>query len=184
MTTPAPSVPDFIAGFGPQQSDLQSLWVSPAAFFQQKVVFRATQATTATTLPSAGTTTAIAYDNIIEDPYSGWDAGESNWSPPAGYSGWYLITVTVWVTAPGATQVVLVPHIAGSAAGNAVNGYPLACVVLPNGASGAESFWYCYLEGGSDAIAGAAAVLNSSSNVTTDLTAGQNSSIEIIWISG
>ena len=46
------------------------------------------------------------------------------------------------------------PHIAGSAAGNAVDGYPLACVVLPNGASGAESFWYCYLEGGSDAIAG------------------------------
>ena len=84
MTTPAPSVPSFLAGFGPQQSDMQSLWVSPAAFFQQKVVFRATQATTATTLPSAGTTTAIAYDNIIEDPYSGWDATNKNWAAPAG----------------------------------------------------------------------------------------------------
>jgi hypothetical protein len=183
MTTPAPSVPDFLAGFGPQQSDMESLWVTAAAFFQQKVVFRATETVTATTLPSAGTTTAIGFDNIIEDPYSGWSATNENWTPPLGYSGWYLVTLTVWVTAPGATETVLVPHLAGAAAGNAVDGYPLTCIVLPNGASGAEAYWYVYLVGGSDAIAGAAAILNSSSSVTTDLTAGQNSSMEIIWIS-
>lgn len=184
MTTPAPSVPDFIAGFGPQQSDLQSLWVSPAAFFQQKVVFRATQTTTATTISSSGATAYIEYDNIIEDPYSGWDATNKNWAAPAGYSGWYLVTVTVWVTAPGATGVVLAPHVTGSAASNAASGYPLACICLPDDAAGAESYWYVYLAGASDAVGGGAAIYNASANVTTDLTAGQNSSIEIIWISG
>ena len=79
MTTPAPSVPSFLAGFGPQQSDMQSLWVNPAAFFQQKVVFRATQTTTATTLPSM----AVTRWSRTSDSVCASDCASSSISAPA-----------------------------------------------------------------------------------------------------
>jgi hypothetical protein len=182
MTTPSPSVPDFLAGFGLQQSDLQSLWVNAAAFFQQRVIFRATQTTTATTLPSSGAVTTIAYDNIIEDPYGGWSASTHKWTAPAGYSGWYQVTVTVWAATPGAINTVLSPFAGGSAAYNPNSGVPLAGVPIPNSPAGVEGSWYLWLTGGQDATWGAGAILNSGSNVLTNLTAGEQSSLEITWL--
>ena len=183
MTTPVPSVPDFIAGYGPQQSDFQGWWVNAAAFFQQRVIFRAVQASSATTLPSSGAVVTIAYDDILEDPYSGWSATSYNWTAPLGYSGWYQVTVTVWVTASGADNIVLSPYIIGDAASNAMSGYPLASVVIPNGQGGAEGTYYVYLTSGQDAVSGGASVTNSSSSVSTDLSTGTQSSLEIVWIS-
>lgn len=183
MTTPAPSIPDFIAGFGPQQPDFQNLWVNALAFFQQRVIFRATQTTTATTLPSSGAVTTIAYDNILEDPYGGWSASTHKWTAPAGLSGWYQVTVTVWVAPPAALQVVLSPYVGGSAAYNPNSGVELAGVTVPTAiAAGVEGTWALWLTGGQDATWGAGAIANSSSNVLTSLTAGQNSSIEIVWL--
>ena len=182
MTTPAPSVPNFIAGFGPQQSDMQSLWVNAAAFFQQRVIFRATQTTSATTLPSSGAITSVVPDNIIEDPYSGWSASGHHWIAPI--AGWYQVTVAVWITAPGATQTILNVYVfTPKGTTNPTNGEPLVSVVMPNGTAGAEATWYCYF-GVGDSVIGAAAIKNSSSNVTTSLTAGENSSIEVVWIAG
>lgn len=182
MTTPSPSIPDFLSGFGPQQPDWQSQWVNAAAFFQQRVVFRATQTTTATTLPSSGAVTVIAYDNIIEDTYGGWNSGSHLWTPPVVGSGWYQVTVTVFVTAPGATGVYLSPYVQAAAALDPYRSTPLVSCVIPNAPGGAEGTWYVYLAGGLDTVSGAGSVQNSAGNVTCNLTAGQQSSMEIVWI--
>lgn len=175
----APSIPYFVAGTGLQQPDMETLWVSPATFFEQRVVFRATQATTATSLPSTGAITKIAYDDVLEDPYSGWSSANYWWTAPSGYSGWYQVTVTVFVSGPAAEEVILIPYISSAIIGN----IPVAGVVLPEASSGASGTWYVYLVGGSDAIHGAAAINNASANLDTSLTAGQNSTLEIIWTS-
>lgn len=174
-------IPMPIAGFGYQQADMANLWAGAAAFFQQRVVLRATQVTTATTLPSGGAITAIGYDNITEDPYQGWIAGNKQWAAP--FSGWYQVNVTVWVAAPGAANVVLEPYAETlKTPGNAMNGRNLTAVVIPNDIAGAEGTWITYLTDG-DVVWGAANVKNSASNVTTNLTVGQNSALEVIWLS-
>jgi hypothetical protein len=184
MTTPAQSVPDFIAGFGPQQGDMAVLWSDAAAFFQQRVVFRASQTTTATTLPSTGVVTQILYDNIIEDPHAGWNAGTKYWVCPAGCQGWYQVTTTLYVTGSGgpAQEIVCTYVQTPNGTGNPVNGIPLVLTVIPASPSGGEATAYVYLNAG-DSVGGAGAVFNSSLNLTTDLVAGQNSTIEVIWIS-
>jgi hypothetical protein len=175
VTTPA--VPDFIPGYGPQQSDMQTLWVNPATFFRTRVVFRATQATTATTIPDSGAYTTIAYDNILEDPYSGWSASAHKWTAPAGYSGWYLATMCVFI-ASAANNDILAANIGGSPQVE-----PAAASAQSNAAGGAVAANYAYLTGGQDALWGTAALLNASASVSTSLTAGEQSSLEIIWIS-
>jgi len=179
---PSPIIPVPIAGFGYEQADFIELWSDAAAFFQQRVVFRATQVTTATTLPSAGTLTSIIFDNITEDPYDGWAlTSASTWTAPV--AGWYQATVTAWVAAPGATNTVLEVYVQTvKSPGNAANSKALTAVVVPNAVAGAEATWTVYLAVG-DAMSGAASIQNSGSPVLTSLTAGQNSSMEIIWIS-
>lgn len=175
----APSIPHFVAGTGLQQPGMETLWVSPATFFEDRVVFRADQLVTATSLPSSGAVTKIAYDNVIEDPYSGWSPTNYWWTAPAGYSGWYQVTVTVCTVAPAAEEIILIPYLASAIIGN----IPVAGVVLPEEAAGAAGTWYVYLVGGQDAIHGAAAINNASANLDTDLTAGQNSTLEVVWCS-
>ena len=69
MTTwPAPSVPVFPAGYGPTQTDLDNWWYNVAGFLQTGVVFRASQTTTATSLPDSGAATTIGFDDVLEDP--------------------------------------------------------------------------------------------------------------------
>jgi hypothetical protein len=184
MTTPTPGIPNFEAGYGPQKTDMQSLWVNPLAFFQQRTVFRATQSTTTTTLPSSGAITTIGFDTIIEDPYGGWNATNHWWLAP--FSGWYQVTLTVWVASAGATEVVLQPNIqCTGAAGNLAQGVALAAVPLPSAAPGAaECTWYPFMVGGLDYVYGAASIQNSSSSIATDNTSGDQPSMEIIWIMG
>jgi hypothetical protein len=186
VTTPAPSVPDFLAGYGPQQSDMQSLWTNPAAFFQQRIIFRATQATTATSLPASAAITTIAFDNIIEDPYAGWNASTHQWLSPPGFSGFYQVTLTVAIVGTGASGVMLSPYVQTTgAAGNLAQSVQLGATLCSSSAESAvESTWYVYLVGGHDSVYGAANIENSSSAVLTNLTAGYNSSMEIVWISG
>lgn len=183
MTTPVPSVPDFLAGSGPQQSDMQSLWVNPAAFFQQRVIFRASQTSGATSLPAAGTYETITYNNIIEDPYSGWNGSTHAWTPPAGYSGWYQFTATVIMQSPGAAGVGLKIQILDAA----VSTGPLTVTMLPSAAvGGGEATFYVYLIGGQDGVAVQAGLQNSSGAVSTNATAtsGQAPTFEACWISG
>lgn len=175
-------MPDFLAGFGPQQSDLQSLWVNAAAFFQQRVVFRASQTSGATSLPASGAFTTVAYNNIIEDPYSGWSSGAHNWTAPAGYSGWYQVTATVFIQSPGVSGVGLKIQTltAGTGSGS------LVTVIVPSATiGGAEATWMVYLVGGQDAVSVQAGLQNSASPISTNATAtsGQAPTFEITWIS-
>ena len=173
----APAVPVFSAGYGPQASDFNSWWMQTASFLQNRVVFRASQTTTATSLPDSGAATTIGFDDVLEDPYSGWDSGTYLWTPPAGYSGWYQATLTVR-TVTLANNVDLQPLLAGT--------YDYALCRLmgssDNGA-GAQGSAIVYLVGGQDTIGGACKLLNSGAAVDTDLTAGQQSTLELVWIS-
>ena len=179
MTTP--SVPAFLAGFGPQQGDFTSLWTNPATFFQGRVVFRATQTSGATTIPHSGAEATIAFNNIIEDPYSGWSSGSHSWTPPSGYSGWYQVLLTVWVTGASTTDVVLTPAVTTPLFGGA--SFPLTNIAIGTTPSAAEAPAIVYLAGGQDSVKGQASVANASADLTTDVTAGQNSSLEILWLS-
>jgi hypothetical protein len=172
-----PSVPVFSAGYGPLAQDFYNWWFQNASFFQNRVVFRASQTTTATSLPDSGAATTIGFDTVAEDPYSGWDSGTYLWTPPSGYSGWYQATLTVR-TVTLADNVDLRPVLAGTYS------YTLACVMgsSSNGA-GAGCTFITYLVGGQDTIGGACELLNSGSAVNTSLTAGQQSAFELVWIS-
>ena len=172
-----PAVPVFNAGAGPSAAGLNTRWYQNAAFLQNKVVFRASQTTTATSLPDSSVATTIGFDTVAEDPYSGWDSGTFLWTPPAGYSGWYQATLTIR-TVTLANNTDLRPLLAGTYA------YTLACVMgsSSNGA-GAEGTFTVYLVGGQDSVGGACQLLNSGAAKNTSLTAGQQSAFELVWVS-
>ena len=170
-------VPSPQAGTQPQQADIATLWVNVASFLQNKIVFRADQETTATTLPSSGAQTKVALDTVLEDPYSGWDAVNHNWGPPSGYSGWYEVSMTLR-TAAIANLVELRLILGGT--------FPFGLTSVQGASSGnpgVSATWSVYLVGGQDTVNMTASMLNSAANVSTSLTAGQRSSMEICWLS-
>ena len=174
----APVVPVFQAGTGPQAADMNTLWYQTASFLQNRIVFRASQVTTATTLPSSGATTTIGFDSVLEDPYSGWTGSPTfAWTPPAGYSGWYQVTMTVRTAAP-ANLVDLRPALVTTTATYNLNNVQ-GCSLT---SAGACATFAVFLVGGQESVSGACQLLNSGANVLTDLTAGQNSTMEIVWI--
>jgi hypothetical protein len=175
----APAVPVFPAGYCPQQADFSTWWYQVAGFLQNKVVARVSQATTATSLPSSGAVTVIGFDTVAEDPYSGWNATSHEWAPPAGYSGWYQVTLTVR-TAP-MTGVDLYTYMVQTSSGGQT---PAVGVQgASNVGAGASGTWTVYLTGGQDAVQGAAGLEHASAAVSTSLTAGQQSTMEIVWLS-
>jgi hypothetical protein len=175
---PFPSVPDFIAGYGPQQSDMYSLWTSPATFFQDRMVLRVSQSSASQNLPDSGAVTTITFDTVLEDPYGGWSATSHSWTPPTGLFGWFQVTITVWVSSPG-LDVVLAPSILTA---TSVSSFALADITCNSGQGAAEGTYFTYLNGGQDNVAGQAKVMGASSAVATDITAGQQSTMEIIWL--
>jgi hypothetical protein len=175
-TWPPPFVPAFPAGYGPQASDFATWWYQNAAFLQNRVVFRASQTTTATTLPDSQAITTIGYDNVLEDPYSGWDPGTFLWTPPAGYSGWYQVTMTIR-TGTLAGLVNLRASLAGSYT------YQLTCLQGSSTDGGVSATYGVYLTGGQDNAGAAGQLLNSGANVDTSLVSGQESTLEICWLS-
>lgn len=181
---PSPFIPIPVAGFGYQQNDFIQLWSNAAAFFQQRVVLRVSQTQATTTLPSAGTVTTIAFDTVLEDPYGGWDFMTNNqWTAP--FAGFYQITLTVFISSPSAANTALQLFAqTGKSPGNVMNSLALTSVAMPQSSvtGGAEATWTVYLAGGDNAY-GAAAIKNSGSSATTSTTNGQNSRMEIVWLS-
>jgi hypothetical protein len=172
-----PSVPVFNAGYGPQATDFNTWWMQTAGFLSTRVVLRVAQETAATSLPDSGAATLIHYDTVLEDPYDGWDGSTYLWTPPAGYSGFYQATLTIR-TDGVANLVALRPVLAGTFS------YTLACVQgQSNAGAGVCATFTTYLVGGQDTIGGACELLNSGAAVNTDITAGQNSTLELVWIS-
>lgn len=177
MTFPAPFVPTFPAGFGPQATDFQNWIYGTMGFLSTRVVLRVAQETAATSLPDSGAATLIHYDTVLEDPYDGWDGSTYLWTPPAGYSGFYQATLTIR-TAEVANLVALRPVLAGTFS------YTLACVQgQSNAGAGVCATFTTYLVGGQGTIGGACELLNSGAAVNTDITAGQNSTFELVWVS-
>jgi hypothetical protein len=173
-------VPVFAAGYDPQQADFTTWWQNPALFFQYGIVARVSETITPTTLPSTGVATTIGFDTVAEDPYSGFNSTTAAWTPPAGYSGWYQVTLTVFSSAPVANLVTFQPQLAGSSTytrlqaieGSSATSRPVGC----------SATFGVYLFGGVSSVNGQCRVLNSASNVVTGTTAGQNSTMEITWL--
>jgi hypothetical protein len=166
LWTPPP-VPVFPAGYGPLPADMDT-WIQNSLGFQtQGIVFRA-ERHASQSLTGAGNTT-ILWDDVIEDPYSGYNSGTGEWTAP--YSGLYAVSVTI-VTASGLAPVVG----AGIATPETIYKTEAAGTssAFDGGASAAQ---LVPMVGGSDWAAGFAFV--SVSSVTTSTTSGLYSSIEI-----
>jgi hypothetical protein len=176
MTTP--SIPVLTAGSGPQQSAFQAWWTTASTFLVNRVVARVTQQSSTTSIPSSGSAVVLTFDTVIEDPYSGWSASTHSWTPPAGLSGWYQITLRAGVTgAASNTALALQVNTSYEDYAN------LTCQPLAGGACPACAVFYVYLTGAQDGVAGAAAIKNSSSSLSTVTTTGLFPAMEIMWIS-
>jgi len=68
------------------------------------------------------------------------------------------------------------------AAGNATQGLGVTVTNLPSTGGAGEAVWAVYL-GPGDSVAGVAAVTGTTGGLNTSLVAGQQSSMEIMWIS-
>lgn len=172
---PAPTVPFFQAGSQPAGPDFYAWWYLNAAFFQQRSVFRAIQNSTTTPIANDGLPHTIQYDDVLEDQWGGWDAVNFRWKPKI--SGQYQITVTAFMQ-PMTSQSMLIPSIGGT---YTPRGAVVSACNAHNG--GAEGTWTVYLVGGQSTVSGAATQLNGTGTVNTADTAGQQSSIEIVWLS-
>ena len=174
---PALVQPFFPAGYSPAKADLDGWFHDPFAFLETRPLFRARQTTTATTLPSSGAATVIGFDTIDEDPLGGWTGGAFSWGPPAGFSGWYQVLVTLYSAALAAGNTIRPGVTATGSPGAFAGGYPGAAV------AGAQGSFWVYLVGGQDTVQATGTLLNAGANVNTDITFGQQSSIEVVWMS-
>jgi hypothetical protein len=172
----SPVVPQFLAGFGPQQGDMQALWTDPARFYQQRVMYRVAQTKAATTIGSGYG--AIKFDTMLEDPWEAWNSGFFFVAP---FNGWYQVNGTVWTASPGVTQCALFLTISSSAAGNPTAGIGITVTNLPAAGGAGEIVWAVYLSAGNTVALDAA--ITGIGSVSTNINAGQQSTMEVIWIS-
>lgn len=180
MTTPTPQVPYYISGANPQQGDIYSLVTNPMSFYQQRMVLRVRQTVTGTSLPAAGTNTVIAFDTVDEDPYSGWSSGSHSWTPPAGFSGWFAVTISLFGPSNGHNNIFLATSVSMAGFGSGVLGVlPVLGATVPGGVAGMV---WGYLIGGQDAVQGFGQIINSAAAFVLGTTTGQQSSMEIIWL--
>lgn len=175
----APSLPDYMAGFGPQQGDMNTLVTSPLSFCQERVVFRAAQLTTTTTLASGpGTASSIVgYDTVFEDPYQGWNAAGHYWVMP--FTGVYQATFTVSVGTCPADTILNAGGLPLDPVHNINSGLPDAGLVMPSTGGIIQGAQY-YVGAAGVGTIGIRAVVLSSSNVTTSNSPG--STLEIHWV--
>lgn len=174
---PLPVPPVFPAGYQPAAGDLNAWLHDPFSAIESRPVARFRQAISPQTLPDSGSPVVIAYDTVDEDPLSGWDPSSFAWIPPAGWSGWYAVGVTLFTDVTGSGNVVRPGVIAPGSPGVVASGYP------GGGANGGVqgSFWV-YLVGGQDPVQATGTLVNATSSVSTDITAGQQSAMEITFL--
>lgn len=175
------TIPDFgpVTGTQPEAAQFNSLIQVPFSFLTSKTVFRAeldNNPGSAGQL-SAGQTTLIPYDTVLEDPYQGWNPATSSWQCPAGMSGTYLITVTAAAQSAGdaVSTLQVVPALNGNTTFNLSN------VWMPQQqtgmASGSVPLALC---GGQDQIS-AYAYWNGNSSSQLSVNPGRRCTIEITW---
>lgn len=183
-TYPSPVVPTFLAGFAPQSTDFTNYWYNTALFLQNKIVFRASQTTTATTLPSTGIATLIAYDTVLEDPYSGWNGSTHVWTPPSGYTGWFWVSSTLrTATLQNNVGIGLQVNINNQFSPFIPLGQGFVQIMgASTGTAGCSGGELVYLVGGLSGVSISGFTDSSTVNVSTTLTAGQQSTLEIMWL--
>ena len=159
----APFLPGYVAGSGYQEGDASTLITSPLGFGQQRTIFRASQLTTTTTLPSGspGTNTRIPFDTILEDPYQGWNSGTSQWFAP--FTGWYHYIWTISV---------------GTSPADAVLESEFSGLIMPTTGGTFQTTIYVYLIAGTGF--GALARVYSGSNIST--ANSPPSTMEVYWL--
>lgn len=170
-----PVVPYFQAGFAPLNSDFDQWIQAPNAFLASKVVFRA-ELTNALALINGDT--LIPFDSILEDPFSGWASGSSEWLCPAGYTGTYDVALTISCQ-PQGPQPVLQARVGVNSAAQefTVDKAWVPASSVPGIASGSCQV---QLYGGTDSVQGYAH-LSATGNAVT--TAGQRCQMTITWTS-
>lgn len=169
-----PVLPAFPAGYTPLPADFTQ-WVQQSlGYCTQRIVFRAT-ATSGQSLP-AGAWTILAFTNVIEDPFDGWNPDPSSGQPlyswTAPWTGVYEVTfrytvspVAAWLDA-GIAVTTISPAYEGE--GTKVPS------TLPGGAGG--TFTVAMI-GGTDYVQ---LLARSSVNATTNASsAGVSAYVEI-----
>lgn len=172
-----PTLPAYIAGFGPQQGDMNTVYTSPLGFLQQRVIFRAAQLSTTTTLPSGlpGAATTIHFDTVYEDPYQGWNPSTFAWQAP--YTGWYQVAAGIEV---GTAPLNAILQVQVTAPGNQI--YSLSELIMPTTGGNAQGTSYIFLVGGQDTVS-IQGLVYSGSNVST-ATTNAATWLSIVWAAG
>lgn len=169
-----PAVPQVPAGYAPVQADL-TLWVtSPFTFLATMPVFRAERA--AAQSLSGGSYNILAYDTVLEDPYSGWSSGSSEWTCPAGCAGWYDVTLSGFAGSQGGTGDQNVAALVLNGTLWSVGPGDWAPSSGDGGASGAVQV--PLLPGDTVQVWAYA-----TASVSTPTTAGQLPAVELAWVS-
>ena len=168
-----PVAPAFIAGSGPVPATMNSLIQAPFTFLTSKVVFRA-QLQGGQSLSSGFN--HLAYDTILEDPYSGWSSGTNTWTCPTGCSGWFDVCMTAFAGNQSASsQVQAVLYLNGS-----IYSQTSAVWGVSGHAAGTCGSVPVALYGGQDAIGG---WIYSSTAVGTPTVTGEWPEISVEWCS-
>ena len=170
-----PVVPSFPAGYSPWYWDFDAWIQAPLSFLTSKIVFRA-QLTDSLSLAAGDT--LIPFDDILEDPLSGWQSGSSQWELPAGYEGTFEVALTVPCAANLSEPVVQARVGVNSAAQlYAVSKAWVPPLTVPGIASGA-----CQVQlfGGADSVQGYCYLDGSAGDAVT--TAGQRCTMQVSWI--
>jgi hypothetical protein len=180
-----PAIPAFYAG---QDSVSQlNVMASALAFMRNKVAFRARRVATGTV--TKGNHTLVPWDQIDEDPYTGWAAGT-----PTVYTvqapGWYLCCGTISLAGTGATSTVLIPAISINGASPVTqpaggNGWEGPELFIPTGATDpkvAAGVWEVYCNLGDQITLDTFISTEPTGTITWQTTAGAQSRIEIVWM--
>lgn len=177
-----PVVPQFPAGYAPVVGDFDTWWYQTASFLQNKIVARLAQTTATTSLPTSGAQTLITLDTALEDPYSGFSASTHYWTPPTGYSAWYGVTATLQMN--NTTALIDVSPALSIQSSPAYSSFtPQVLQISTSGNGGASITYRVYLNGGVQSVGLTAGLFNASAAISTSITAGQQSTLEIVWIS-
>ncbi len=165
-----PSIPVFPAGYGPVASSFDG-WVQDSLGFQTTgIVFRAEQTTNQSL--SGGAENVIAFNTVLEDPYSGWSSGSSLWLAP--YTGWYEVTITATIAAVSSTVAAQL---------QTPEGYFSLALTSQAGTffGGTSGYAVVPLVGGSDWVK--ASINPSVSTTTNNVNVGRYTTMEISFVS-
>lgn len=175
LLPPPAGGPQFTAGSKPHGDratrDLTRLITNPLAFLTTGISARLTQSASSQGLVTGNN--VLQMDTTAEDPYGGW-AGSPVWAwyCPPGCSGWYQVLVEV-SAASGTPE--LRPWV--SVGGTVITSLQGCAGASPRTAGGSG---YVYLLGG---VSYVQAGTWAGSSVSTVITAGQQSRLELQWVS-